>query len=465
MALPPQFDEPAFEGLQRIDHALDVGQAHVFRVLWFWLPPGSVARNPQFQALLASRFLTDVAINALIFGALISTARGDGGAINAALLGTAFLLPSLLLGLYGGAVADALPKRVALAGAYVGMGVLTLAVAFVFGSDFRSLLVVIFVVRILHQFSQPSEASTLPLVATAEELAAANSMLGLISSAADLLGKAVLAPLIVRAYGVDPVTIIAGMLFLFSASRVFDLRPPPHPGPVGEGEGTTPASTMGVVRWLLAERQVMWMLVLAALASTINVVLAMLGPQYVSEVLDVDPANTLYVFAPAPIGLLAALGLAPLLIRWAGERPIAILGFVLVSSAVTALGLVATLTDLFGWLLFFGIPGVGPRVEMAALLSMFLGAGVTLAVVSTQTYISRAVPLRIQGRAFALLGLLKDGFAIPPLLLMGALASTVGVATVITVSPIFLLVLAVTIDRSVTRFGRSRSPLGGPRYG
>ena len=209
----------------------------------------------------------------------------------------------------------------------------------------------------------------------------------------------------------------------------------------------------------------MWMLVLAALASTINVVLAMLGPQYVSEVLDVDPANTLYVFAPAPIGLLAALGLAPLLIRWAGERPIAILGFVLVSSAVTALGLVATLTDLFGWLLFFGIPGVGPRVEMAALLSMFLGAGVTLAVVSTQTYISRAVPLRIQGRAFALLGLLKDGFAIPPLLLMGALASTVGVATVITVSPIFLLVLAIAIDRSVSRFGRSRSPLGGPRYG
>ena len=355
-------------------------------------------------------------------------------------------------------MADALPKRVALAGAYVGMGVLTLAVAFVVGSDFGSLLFVIFVVRILHQFSQPSEASTLPLVATAEELAAANSMLGLISSAADLLGKAVLAPLIVRAYGVDPVTIIAGFLFLLSASRVFDLRPAPYPGPVEGERGAPPASTMGVVRWLLAERQVMWMLVLAALASTINVVLAMLGPQYVAEVLDVDPVNTLYVFAPAPVGLLAALALAPLLIRWAGERPIAILGFVLVSSAVTALGLVATLTDLFGWLLFFGIPGVGPRVEMAALLSMFLGAGVTLAVVATQTYISRTVPLRIQGRAFALLGVLKDGFAIPPLLLLGAIASTVGVDTVITVAPIFLLLLAVAIDRTVSRF---RAPAPG----
>ena len=95
---------------------------------------------------------------------------------------------------------------------------------------------------------------------------------------------------------------------------------------------------------------------------------------------------------------------------------------------------------------------------MAALLSMFLGAGVTLAVVATQTYISRTVPLRIQGRAFALLGVLKDGFAIPPLLLLGAIASTVGVDTVITVSPIFLLLLAVAIDRTVSRF---RAPAPG----
>ena len=461
MALPPQFDEPAFEALQRIDRALDRGQARVFRVLWFWLPPGSVARNPRFQALLASRFVTDVAINALLYGALIATAREGGGALRAGVLGTVFLLPSVLLGLYGGAVADALPKRVALAGAYVGMGAITLAVGFVPGSDFAALLLALFVVRILHQFSQPSEASTLPLVATAEELASANSMLGLVSAAGDLLGKAILAPLIVRAYGVDPVTVMSGLLFFLSASRVFDLRPPPPPAPAG-GEGRrggrrpVPATTLGVARWLLAERAVLWMLVLAALASTINVVLAMLGPQYVGEVLGVDPANTLYVFAPAPAGLLAALGLAPLLIRRWGERPVAVAGFAFTAAAVTALGLVQPLTARFGGLLFFGIPGVGPEVEMAALLSMFLGAGVTLAVVATQTFVSRAVPLPIQGRAFAMLGVLKDGFAIPPLVVLGAIASSVGVAAVITVSPVFLLALAVGIDRLAGRFGPLR---------
>ena len=93
---------------------------------------------------------------------------------------------------------------------------------------------------------------------------------------------------------------------------------------------------------------------------------------------------------------------------------------------------------------------------MAALLSMFLGAGVTLAVVATQTFVSRAVPLPIQGRAFAMLGVLKDGFAIPPLVVLGAIASSVGVAAVITVSPVFLLALAVGIDRLAGRFGPLR---------
>jgi hypothetical protein len=457
MALPPQFDEPAFRGLHRLDQAIDRGQAHAFRVLWFWMPAGSVARNPQFQALLASRFLADMAQQALLFGALIATARGGGGALEAGVLGAAFLLPGVLLGMYGGAVADAIPKRVALAGAYLGMGALTLAIPLVLGTDFGSLLLVLFLVRVLFQVSQPSEASTVPLVATNEELAGATSMLGLVSSAGELIGKALLAPLIVRAFGVNPVTIMAGLLFLLSATRVFDLRPSPHHGPVTEREGgpVAAASTRAVVMWLLTERPVLLMLVLAGLASTVNVVLGILGPQYVREVLNVDPANALYVFAPAPIGLLAALAAAPLLIKLFGERPVAVVGFALVAAVMTALGLVAPITEGFGWLLVFGIPGVGQKVEMAALLSIFLGFGVTLAAVATQTYISRAVPLRIQGRAFAMLGVLKDGLAIFPLLILGGLANVVGVDVVITIAPLFLLGLAIGLDRLV---GRWRQP-------
>ena len=455
MALPPQFDEPPFRSLERIDEAIDRGQERAFRVLWFWTPPGSVARNTQFQALLASRFLADMAQQALLFGALIAIAREGGGAFEAGLLGCAFLLPGVVLGMYGGAVADALPKRVALAGAYFGMGALTLAIPLALGTEFGSLLLVLFLVRVLFQVSQPSEASTVPLVANTDELAGATSMLGLVSSAGELIGKALLAPVIVRAFGVNPVTIMAGLLFLLSATRVFDLRPPARPG-AAEAEPVPSPSTREALQWLLDERSVLIMLVLAGLASTVNVVLGILGPQYVSEVLDVDPANALYVFAPAPIGLLAALAVTPVLIGRVGERPVAVTGFALVAVVMTALGLVAPLS----WLIPLDIPGVGPRVETAAFLSIFLGFGVTLAAVATQTYVSRTVPLRIQGRAFALLGVLKDGLAIFPLLALGAVASRVGVDAVITVAPVFLLAIAVGLDQLVSRL-RTPTPVGG----
>jgi len=456
MSLPPQFDEPAFRGLKRIDAALDRGQSRVFRVLWFMLPAGSVAWKPQFQALLASRFLSDIAIQALLYGSLIASVRNGGSEVDAALLGVAYLLPGVMLALYGGALADALPKRIALVGAYLAMGVLCFVIAGAFGTGFASLLLVIFSVRALHQLSQPSEASALPLVATREELASATSFLSFASSAGEVVGKALLAPVLVRVWGVNPVIALAGFLFLLSSSRVLKLQTRPV-ARTGRSAASLEAarrqfSTRVALQYLLAQPGVLWMLLLAAMASTVNVVLGVLGPQYVRSVLDVEPSNAVYVFAPAPIGLLAALALAPMLIDALGERLVAAAGFGLVAVAGTALGLVEPLASHAGWLLVIDIPGVGDKVELAALLSVLLGAGMTLAAASAQTFVTRNVPLEIQGRTNALLGMLKDGLAIPSLLLLGMVAGVVGVRAVITVAPGLLLVAALLVDRYSARW-------------
>ena len=177
---------------------MDRGQARVFRILWFMVPSGSVAWNINFQALLVSRFFSDLALQALLYAALIASARAGEGTADAALLGTAYLLPGLILGLYGGAVADAVPKRVALAVAYFTMGALCFLILTTLGTEFAGLLLVLFAVRTLHQVVQPSEASAVPLVASEEALASATSFLSFAGSAGDVIGKALLAPLIVR---------------------------------------------------------------------------------------------------------------------------------------------------------------------------------------------------------------------------------------------------------------------------
>ena len=449
MALGPEFDQPVGRSFKRIDDAMSRGQDRLFRVLWFAVPPESVARNVHFQALMASRFLADLALQALYFAALIASARSGDSALRAAAIGVAFLLPGVILGPWGGSVADAVPKRWALVGAYVTMGVLALLVPLTTGTGFVAMLAILFLVRVLHQVSQPAEAAAAPLVASHAELASANSFLSLSSSAGEVTGKALLAPALVQFWGLRPVTVLAGLMFMLSALRVVRFRP--------ESDHRTFDRTrvrrLGVieaVRWLMEEPGAFWMLLLAAMASTINVVLATLGPQYVKQVLDVDPALTFYVFAPASLGVVGGLLVAPVAMRLAGGRWVAVGGFTVVAIATAMMGQVHLISDWFGWALLLDIPRVSDEVEMAAAISLVVGTGITIAAAATQTYIGRYVPVAIHGRVFALLGALKDGLAIPQLLLLGAVATAVGVSAVITVAPLALLVIAYGVARAST---------------
>lgn len=433
----------------RLNRVIDYWQAGLFRVLWLVLPPESLLRRWRFQALIVSRFLTDIALQALLYGALIATARGGGTALDAAGLGVAVLLPGVALGLYGGAIADALPKRAALALAYLGMAAACFAVAWTGDAGFWSLATVLFIVRALHQVSQPSEASAVPLTTDAAELASANSMMALASSAGEVVGKALLAPVLVRAYGVRSVITAAGLLFLLAATRVFDLSFEGERGRVEEADEAEarpePSETGSALRWLMESPDVLWMLLLAAIASTVGVVLGILGPEYVSAVLGVDPANALYVFLPAALGLIAALAAAPPLIHRFGERRVATIGFAAASVAIAGLGLVDLVAPLVDPLLVWRPRGLTEEVAAAGLFSLPLGVGTTLAAAATQTYVGRYVPPEIHGRAFALLGVLKDGLAVVPLLAFGWAAGVFGIRPVLVSAPLALFGLAAGV--------------------
>ena len=119
---------------------------------------------------------------------------------------------------------------------------------------------------------------------------------------------------------------------------------------------------------------------------------------------------------------------------------------------MAALGAVGAVTERVGWLIV-DIPAVPEEVEVAALLSIPLGFGLTLAAASAQTYVSKYVPPAIQGRTFALLGVLKDGLAGVALIFLGVVADAVGTATVLTIAPAALVALAWAVAWLAGRFG------------
>jgi len=437
------------------DRMLDTAQGQVFRLLWLFLPEPAIARKLQFQHLLFSRFLSEAAQQALVFGSVVTVARSGGSAIEVALVGAAGLVPPALLGLYGGAIADSLPKRLALAGAYTGQALLCFLVPPLFGTGLGSVIALLFLVNALGQVSGPTESSVLPLVATDEELASGASMINLAAAAGGGFGMAVLAPVLVKTLGTEQMFYAAGGLLLLSASRVFDL-------PAGNKEWKLrlrppPARMRGTLRWLVRHPAVMTMIIVAVLSGTANIVLQTLAPRYVVEVLDADAADTAYVFAPTAIGTVAALVLAPAIIRMRGERVASLLGLLFGGGTLFLLGDitdVARVVDAVNPVRLAEIFGVdlAEKLRTAALLAVPIAFGVSLTATSVQTYINRRVPLGYQGRTFAMQSALRNGTAMAPLLVLGLAATEFGVEPVLLVSPLLLLVMGYSLVAASFRF-------------
>jgi hypothetical protein len=217
------------------------------------------------------------------------------------------------------------------------------------------------------------------------------------------------------------------------------------------------------VRWLARERAVATMMFVAVLAGTASIVVQTLAPRYVQAVLNVDPADAVYVFAPTSVGLLAALAATPMLVRRWGERVVALAGFGIITTVLFALGsldqIAGTLdeTNPMRLLELFGIELSAP-VRTAGMLAVPLGFGLALTQISVQTYINRRVPLSYQGRTFALQSVLKNGATIVPLLTLGAAATAFSVEAVLLAAPFLLLALAGGLVWLSAAFGGQATP-------
>ena len=444
------------------DRVIDRGQTQGFRLLWFFLPETSIAKDLRFQHVLASRFLSDAGQQALAYGALIAIARRGGSALELALVGVAALAPAAVLGLYGGAVADALPRRVALAVAYNLQALFCFLVPLVAGDELVPVIFLIFAVNALGQVSGPTEQAVVPLVASEQQLASAASLVNLASSAGTAFGTALLAPVLVRVFSTEAVMYVAGGLLILAGTRVFDLST----GEAPQRKIALPRPSFRIrlmLAWLVRQPAVATMIVVGVISGTANYVLQTLAPSYVVAALHVDPANAVYVFAPSAAGLVTALAAAPALMRWRGERVAALAGFGITAVILLLLGLVGRITPALdpanplrlGEL--FGVD-LSARLRTAALLALPLGFGVALTTTSVQTYLNRRIPLAYQGRAFALQGTLKSGVGIVPLLALGGAASAFGVESVLIASPLALLAAAYLLVQLSFRFAGRAPP-------
>ncbi len=418
--------------------------------------------NHNFRRLVGSRAVGQIGQNAMLFTLLILIVNKTGSSIQSTLLVTAFILPSIFLGLIAGGLAEVLPRRPLLVIGYVLRAVLVVGMI-IYADNVWTVLLLVLAYSTANQFTGPAESAALPGMVRRDQITGGNSWMQLTIMVGQAVGAVALAPFMLKIFGVRASLGMSAALFIaaaFIVSQVAGLRA----GAGGEGEqrergGLLDALTVG---WkvLRSSRPAFLALVYLTVVATLSRALAVLAPRYAEDVLDIDGENVVFLVAPAAAGALVALALTPPLVRWFGVVRVAAVGFLMYVLAIAGLGLVVFVRDFIAENADFALPFVRQELDvpslsvvtMAMILAIPGGFAATVVGVAGKAILNHEAPEGKQARVFATQSALSDALSLLPLLAIGGVAELVGVREVLLVAAVTALVAGVYLTVS-RRFG------------
>jgi MFS family permease len=423
--------------------------------------------NPRFQRFWLARLLSHAAQNAILLALLVTVVNETGSTIHSSLLVLTFVLPSAFLGLLGGVVVDRLPKREVL----VTTSLFRAALSLVFiraGSGVASIYLTNLAVAAITQVAAPAESATLPSLVPEGQLVSATAALNLEVVVSQVLGTVLLAPLLVKTVGLRPLFALTALSF--SAASLLYWRLPamdPEAAPGDQNQATLgevpklhdlrgAASDAWTLVW--SDRDILTAVVLQTLVATTVVVLISILPVYTRNVLHLNAEYSVAVFSPAALGMLLALRIVPHLSRRFSKPVLVSLAFVQFVALLAALGL----TRQVSLVLQAHVAGhvvrlLASRIGLSAILAAPLGFAYGVVGVAARALLYERVPAAMQGRVFALLGVVGAVASILPLIVVGLIASWLG--------PQAVLVLVAAVDIAIAWcLGRlfGTRPVAGP---
>ncbi len=443
-------------------------------------PPALLQQLP-FRRLSTSRFFARVAQNSLNLALVLLVLDATGKAFYTSLLVLALVVPMMVAGIVAGVAADAIPRRL-----IVALGNLARAavcVGFILQpGETGTLYVVAVLLAVVAPFVAAAEGSILPSIVTRGELARANAIGQAVGGAAQIVGFAVLTPVVLRVFErADVLFGIVAALFVIAAVEAVrigpvartreeaDVFPPPEPEP----EPAPEPATIGAVPEAIAPRpaegaswwQAGWramrrdpVVFKAAIELTlITMMLIILGglvPTYIRDVLELPFEIGALVLTPAAIGVIVGLRIAGPLAHHLPHGLLSSIGFAAFTGLLLALAFVnEEASFLAGYGAFAWLDGVHlGDFDGGALLAMTivlpLGFAYAIVSVAAQTVLNDRVPLALQGRVVATQGAMAALAASLPVLGAGALGDWLGVQPVMAILAVAIAAATVVNLRS-----------------
>ncbi len=398
---------------------------------------GSLLRYRPFLLLWLVQTLSQTSQNAVNFGLLVLVQgvieRGGSVPANTAvgLAVLSFSIPAVLVSPLSGVFADRFDRRRVLIVTNLLRGLAVVGLLFV-ESRWHPLVAlgVIYALAFLSgtvgQFFGPALWSTVPSVVPNGRLVQANALFNLTFTVSQLAGFAVVGPLLVKLVGVRAV--LAATVVFFALSGLLSTALPR----VQRAEPTTEEDdAVSVFRRTVREmleglrlaggrRVLRKSITYLAVATATYLVIAALGPGYVTQVLGLPKEDIAYLVLPAGLGVVAGtLVVDPVTRRLGVER-----------TADAALAVGGILLVALAWLPeSFGAPAA--ELLVAIVLAAALGLSDGLVRAPAQALLQQEAPEAARGRVFAVFFTVSNSVAFLPVFGAGALADLFGVTTVL----------------------------------
>ena len=315
---------------------------------------------------------------------------------SAAVFGTILavsMIPTVLLSPFGGVLADRLPKQnIMTILDFVTAGLIVFYDA-VYGSAGNLAAVTIFMIllTLIQAFYQPSVQASIPLLASQEQLMAANGIVMQVQALAGLLGP-ILAGMLYGIGGVKPILAASADCFFLSAVMELFLRIP-HEKREADGSPVRMAllDLKGAVSYLIRENTCLFKLLIVV--AGINLFLSALfiiGLPYLVKIYLGMSAQA-YGFAEAAMGMGSILG--GLVSGLAGKKiPFKHSHYFLLGTPLLLIPVIL--------ILLFQAPG--KMIYAVLLFSVMIGMGfAALFTIAAQTFIQKSTPVHMLGKVGA----------------------------------------------------------------
>ncbi len=405
----------------------------------------AVLRNRPFLALWLAQAVTQVGGNMVIYGltVIIFSATRSNAAVSVLLL--TFLVPAVIFSAVAGVYVDRHDRRWILI-----VTNLLRAGAFALILVVRESIVIVYVVNVfvstVTTFFGPAEAATIPHLVPRQQLLAANGLFTLTLNAAFALGFALLGPLVVTIAGPDALILLVAGSYLFAAALCITL-PSAKPAPTAsrtareavvateQAMGSTLSQLREGLRYIRAHRNISWSLVYLGITASLIGVLGVLGPDFATESLGLQPKDFVVIVLPLGFGIVTGILVLNAYGRLAPRRRV-------IETGLLAFGILLMILSVARRLVEFlkGVNAPPTPVDLSvlvSLLSMVIGiaflAGVSYAVVAipAQTQLQEDLPEEVRGRVFGVLNMLVSVASFLPIIVVGTIADFFGTSPVI----------------------------------